>query len=190
MKKYTFKLIALIGLGLASFTACDEDDEPTTCCLVEANDIQTPATYEFTRNEMTSVSYSGQTDRLNQVAEMKTYIGDAISSGTHISSSVLSDMFENKNDNGGGNFSFSSTKQLSNKTFEADRQVFVDMFAKAQVASDSAMNNVTAQNGKPGILLRNSGNKMLVDELGHEFTQELEKGLMGAVFYNQIVNLT
>ena len=176
MKNLTFKYIALIGLTLsATLTSCDPDND---CCLVEAEPFIIPTTYEFNRNGMTTVSYSGQTDRFDQLAEMKSYIQTSSDNKTKIIADSLLALFENRGGNG---------KQLADKTFDIDRQLFIDMFTKAQIASDSNINNVMATNGKPGFLVRGT-TIMLVDENGHEFTQELEKGLMGAIFYNQIVN--
>jgi hypothetical protein len=190
MKKSTFKSIALIGLASAlSFTSCSEKDDDEIIVIDDRGiTIETPVTYEFTRDGLTSVSYSGQTERLDQLATMKTYIQDAIDNGTQISAQALKDMFENTGGNGNGNFSFSSTKQLSNKTFSLDVQGFNDMFDLAAAASDSAIDNVAASNGVAGKLTRSNGKVILVDANGHEFTQELEKGLMGATLYNQIVN--
>ena len=119
---------------------------------------------------------------------MKTYIQDAIDNGTQISAQALKDMFENTGGNGNGHFTFTSTKQLSNKTFSIDQQSFIDMFDRAASASDSAIANVAAANGIAGKLTRSNGKVILVDANGHEFTQELEKGSMGATLYNQIVN--
>ena len=191
MKKSTFKTIALIGLCLSlGVTSCtDEDDDTDPIQNNGGNTVTTPATYEFTRNGLSTVSYSGQTDRLNQVAEMKSYIQTAADNKTKISEQALIDMFENTSGNGNGNFSFSSTKQLSDKTFDTDRQEFVAMFDRAADASDSGIASIAAKNGTAGILTRSNGSVVLLDSNGHEFTQELEKGLMGATFYHQIVNV-
>ena len=50
-------LLALIGLLV--FSACKDPEVPQ---------IEVPATYNFERNGQSSVSYTGQTDRLNQLA--------------------------------------------------------------------------------------------------------------------------
>lgn len=190
MKISTFKTLAMVGLSLNMvFTACSEDKDDQPINNNGGNTVITPNTYEFTRNGISTVSYSGQTDRLNQLKEMKSYIQDAADNKTPISEQTLIEMFVNTGDNANGNFSFSSSKQLSDKTIDADRQAFIDMFSRAADASDSAMANVIAKNGTPGTLVRTNGSVILLDANGHEFTQELEKGLMGATFYHQIVNV-
>ena len=162
-----------------------------TATVTTGKVIETPATYEFTRDGATSVSYPGQTERLNMVEEMKEILkaGDA---GGLLSEQVLLDMFANTGDNGGGNFSFSTTKQLKNKTFapDLDNRLFEDLFADAAAASINGNNGVTATNGSAGLLTsEENGSTILVDANGREFTQLVEKGLMGSVFYNQIFNL-
>ncbi|GJM29466.1 MAG: hypothetical protein DHS20C17_21010 [Cyclobacteriaceae bacterium] len=175
------------------FTLTDQGNERTTyqATVTTGKLIETPATYEFTRNGASSVSYTGQTERLNMVEEIKAVLtaGDA---GGLVSEQVLLDMFANTGDNGGGNFSFSSTKQLKDKTFapDLDDKLFENLFAGVAAASVNGNNGIDASNGTAGLLTReNSGNTILVDENGREFTQLIEKAMMGAVFYNQMFNL-
>lgn len=175
-----------------TFTLVDADDQSsTTVVMVTTGKVMdTPATYTFTRNGASSVAYAGQTERLDQLEEIKTYLQLA-DAGSVIAEQALLDMFANTGDNGGGNFSFSSTKQLKNKTFvpDLDDRLFEDLFARAAAASVAGSNGVSASNGTAGLITReNNGNTILVDENGREFTQLIEKGLMGAVFYNQIYN--
>jgi len=187
MKNPTLLKMAAYSLALSmTLVACSKDDDDDDMPKVNQT-IETPATYEFQRNGSSSVSYSGQTDRLNQVAEMKAYIQDATDNETSISEQDLIAMFRNTGGNGGGHFDSSSTKQLENKTFDEDRSYFLDLFASAALASDSI--TVQAADGKAGILTRSNGNKFLVDTNGHEFTQAVEKGLMGATFFYQIASV-
>ena len=175
-----YVLLVVLALGAS---ACDSTGP-------ERGLIDTPETYVFTRNGESTVSYSGQTDRLNMVAEMKDYLkgGDQ---GEVLSEQVLLDMFENAGGNGGGHFSFTSDRQLKDKTFapDLDSRLFEDLFARAAEASAAGNAGVVASDGTAGLLTReNSGGTILVGANGREFTQLVEKGLMGAVFYNQIFN--
>ncbi len=193
---YSFSIPEESVLGdefLLNFTLTDQANEVSDfqVTVTTGKLIETPVTYEFLRDGTSSVYYGGQTDRLNMVEEMKAVLtaGDA---GGLISEQVLSDMFANTADNGGGNFSFSSTKQLKNKTFapDLDDMLFEDLFVDAAAASIQGNNGVTASNGVAGLLTReDKGTTILVDANGREFTQLVEKGLMGAVFYNQIYNV-
>ncbi len=155
------------------------------------DDLQPPETYEFTRDGASTVAYPGQTDRLNMLEEIDAYLaqGDA---GEMLSEQDLIDMYTNAGGNGGGHFPFTSDRQLRNKTFAPDRdaQFFESLFADAAAASENGSAGVTASDGTAGLLEReNSGNTILVDEKGREFGQLIEKGMMGAVFYNQIFNV-
>lgn len=164
------------------------------CGISDSNDnssINPPETYEFTRDGESTVAYPGQNDRLDMVEEMKAYIATA-HSGETISEQALLDMYENTDGNGGGHFSFTSDRQLKNKTFGPDRDnnLFEGIFADAAAASENGSQGIRAANGTAGLLEREgSGNDILVDEKGREFTQLVEKGLMGAVFYHQIFNV-
>ncbi|MEQ8625394.1 MAG: DUF4856 domain-containing protein [Vicingaceae bacterium] len=185
------KTIAIIGLGLSlGMTSCSDDDEQDPITNNGGNTVSTPDTYEFMRNSMSSVSYSGQTDRLNQLEELKAVLvsGD---NGASINAQTLKDMFSNVGDNGNGNFSFSSSKQLKNKTFELDRdnKYFENLFDSTAKASINGSNSTPASNGVAGLLSRSNGASILVDANGREFTQLIEKGLMGATFYHQITNV-
>ncbi len=181
MNKYT--TIACVSAVFMFISSCkkDEDEQPTP----SQPTLEVPDTYEFMRDGNSSVSYSGQTDRLNQLSEIKAVLtnGDA---GNAIDEQQLLDMFENTNDNGNGHFSFTSTKQIKSKTFDPDISYFEGLFSDAAAASTSG---ATASNGQAGLITRASkGSTILVDANGREFTQLVEKGLMGATFLNQIFN--
>ena len=193
---YPFSIPANATVGTTYpfvFTMVDQEDVSTdfNVNVVVGNLIDPPSTYDFTRNEESTVSFSGQNDRLDQLEEIKAYLKTA-DAGDVISEQALLDMFANTGDNGGGNFSFTSDRQLKSKTFapDLDNSLFEDLFARAATASIAGNMGTVAENGIAGLITReNSGNTVLVDENGREFTQLIEKGLMGAVFYNQIYNV-
>jgi hypothetical protein len=175
------------------FTLTEQGSQTTTynATVTTGKLIETPATYEFMRDGASSVFYGGQTDRLDMVEEIKAVlsIGDA---GGLVSEQVLLDMYANTGGNGGGNFSFTSDRQLKDKTFapDLDRTFFEGLFANAAAASVNGNNGIDASNGTAGLIVReNSGNTILVDQTGKEFTQLIEKGMMGSVFYHQMFNV-
>lgn len=171
MRKYLW--IAMMGLAVI---ACKEDDDDDMVTPEPAFEV--PDTYNFE-----NVSYSGQTDRLNQLEEMTTYMKTGNTPGTVVDASVLQAMFENEGGNGGGNFSFSSTKQLKDKTPSTVTFDFENYFIEMQIASQ---NSTPAANGSAGVMVSGDGSKSyLFSASGREYTQLIEKGLMGAVFYYQ-----
>jgi len=170
----------LIAITLVIFGACKDDNLNP--------EITVPTTYAFERNGNSSVSFSGQNERLDMVKAMKSYLAQGDKKEVTISASTLNDAYVNTGDNGNGFFDFTSTKQLRNKTFEPDldNNFIENLFAGAEAVSQSG---VDAANGTPGFIVReNSGNTIMVDANGREFTQLIEKGLMGTVMYNQIYN--
>ena len=171
MKSFSQKTTLLLATAFLLFTvACDKttvDPEYTV-----------PTTYNFD-----NVSYSGQTDRLNMLEEMTTYMKTGNTSGTELNAAVLKNMFANENNP----FSFTSTKQIKSKTFELDQDQFETYMDNIAAASQST---VVGSNGIAGVVESNDGAKnYLFDENGIEYTQLIEKGLMGACFYYQATSV-
>ncbi len=163
------------GTGTATVTAQFTPTSPMTA----------PSTYSFTRNSQTTVSYSGQIDRLDQLSEIKNLMGEA-NAGNQVSAQAFLDMYANTGENGGGNFTFSSTKQLKDKTFASAVATIETLFT--EMAANS-VNPPVASAGTAGLLERvGKGTTILVDANGREYAQLIEKGLMGSVFLHQIYN--
>jgi hypothetical protein len=146
--------------------------------------LNVPATYAFTDGTNNTVSYSGQTERLNQLTEMATYMKTGTT--TALSYLALTDMFANTGSNGGGNFSFTSTKKLQDKCLAADTTLFIDYMDSLAVASTDFAS--TAANGQAGTLTSGTSTYLFAAN-GIEYTQLIEKGLMGAVFMYQATNI-
>lgn len=148
--------------------------------------LEVPSTYAFTRDGATTVDYAGQTDRLDQLAIMTTLMKTGNTLGNPaISGQVLKDMFGNV----GNPFAVTYTKDLKSKCFSGDVamfEVWMDELAAASAAQ------VAASNGVAGVLVEGSGDPTvgyLVNANGVELTQMIEKGLMGAVFYFQAMEI-
>jgi len=152
-------------------------------CNYESYNI--PTTYAFfDANGNSTVSYSGQTDRLNQLEEMVVIMKSG-NSGAVTEQDLLA-MFANTGENGAGNFSFNSSKQLENKCFSNDVPFFKDWMNKLALASNDY--SETATDGQAGVLISGSS-KYLFDGNGYEPVQIVEKGLMGAIFMHQALNV-
>jgi hypothetical protein len=175
MKTTLCPLFALFSILMFS---CSDDDP--------APDLEVPASYEFTRESQSSVFYGGQTDRLNQLSEMKAYLQKGDKAEEVMSAQKLNDMFSNTGGDGSGSFSFTSDRQLRDKTFPADVSFYEDLFEDIE---DASLGAAEASEGVAGFITRKNGSQILVDANGHEFTQTVEKGLMGSVFLHQIYNV-
>jgi hypothetical protein len=198
LKNSNIKIIAIAFLAILSVTSCkkkgctdpeaynysDEAKKDDGSCSYEAP-YTIPTTYSFTdASGNTTVNYIGQTERLNQLREMVVLMKSAISSS--ISADDLKAMFANTGGDGNGNFSFTSTKQLKDKCFAVDQALFETWMDKLALASISYSSQ--AADGQAGVLTSGTST-YLFDENGKEYLQLIEKGLMGAVFMNQALNV-
>jgi hypothetical protein len=165
-------------------TEAKKDDGSCKYTTPEEGSYTVPTSYSFTdANGNSTVSYGGQIDRLSQLEEMVVVMKSG--TGAMVSEQTLLAMYANTGDNGGGNFTFSSSKQLEDKTFTNDVQLFKSWMADLSVASNDFAE--TAASGQAGVLTSGTSN-YLFDANGYEQVQLIEKGLMGAVFMNQAVN--
>src|SRR6056297_1276799 len=178
-------IFMILGLGIVLSSCKKDDPTPPVTENPDNNSYTVPDTYVFADADgNNTVSYSGQTERLDMLSEMVTYMKTANNSGTTLDAQTLKNMFANngytwQDENGIG--LNSSTKQLKNKCFELHRdtvEVWMDAIAAA------SQSNETGSNGTAGVVESNNGTKQyLFDENGFEHGQLIEKGLMGAVFY-------
>lgn len=166
------KIFSLLAIGLLFITACTKDKE--------SEELEIPSTYSFE-----NVSYSGQTARLAMLAEMTTLMKTANTSGTTVSATDLKNMFTNENDPFISVDLNSNSKDIESKTFSGDVQLFEDYMDA--LASISGTTDVAAS-GQAGIAT--SGTKAyLLNAKGVEYTQLIEKGLMGALAYYNIAEV-
>ncbi len=169
---------------LLLFVISCEDSDPVD------NKLSIPDTYAFDRNGSNTVSYSGQIARLDMLEEMKSYLLLA-DGGQQIEASKLNDMFQNQNNAYSTDALNNAGKQIKSKTFapDLDAKYYENAFDAVAAASIVGANGTQAANGQAGLITRSNGNTILVDENGKEFTQIIEKGLMGSLMIHQIFNV-
>lgn len=159
----------LIAFALFS---CEEDEGNN------GTDYNVPSTYDFS-----NVNYSGQTERILMLSEMKAYLSQG-NAGAELESSRLKAMFSNGPE---ADFTQSYNKQLKDKTFPGQTIYFEALMDRIELASQS---NQVAAPGTPGVVSSNDGAKSyLVGPTGVEYAQLIEKGLMGACFYYQATSV-
>ena len=172
------KLIPAFLLSAFCFTACNQNDEPT---------LDVPATYEFTRDGNSTVDYSGQTERLNMLSLLSTYMKTSNTVGaTALDAQKLKDMFANENNPFDG---ATFTKDLKSKCFQNDVATY-EAYMERLAASSAATG--AASEGVAGVLVDGSPDPTVgyrVDENGVEMIQVIEKGLIGAVFFYQAMEI-
>ncbi|AEA44755.1 DUF4856 domain-containing protein [Fluviicola taffensis] len=153
-------------------------------CTYEAT-YSIPTSYTFTNaSGQSTVDYSGQTDRINQLIELVTYA--ELGESQAISAQVLNDMFANTNGNGNGHFSFNSTRNLKDKCFSLDTATITNQFQAIQTASNFYLN--IASNGQAGTLSSGTSTYLFAAN-GFQYSELIEKSIMGAVFQYQALNI-
>lgn len=216
MKKFAFALMAVSGIVL---TSCDSDDDTSpeeiaTCtdgiqngdetgvdcggsaCQPCQTAIDTPATYVFTRNGESTVSFSGQTTRILMGEELINKLKDETST-----EAVLDAMFAHEE--GANNFSDAdlnaSDKSIRSKTaasndfFSANTadQALIradfETWIKGQVDEVFPNWGTAASAGVAGQIADGSSTRY-INAHGLEYNQMINKGLIGALMVDQALN--
>lgn len=187
--------IPALGLALLA-TSCKKEENvtPTTSNLkIQYTSLTTNSNYKTTfadADGKTTVDFSGQTTRIAMLKEIDTYIKTGTSAD--IDATKLINMFRNQNTPfDAAELNSATDKVISAKTAQsfsatdadAERARFVNYFNELERVSK--MRGNTAEQGKAGIL----GTNRLVDEKGFEYSQFVQKGLIGAMMLDQIANI-
>jgi len=189
MKKIALSLCVIGALT----TSCSSDDDNSG----GGNDVVAPATYQFERNGMTSVSYSGQTTRILMAEELIDALKDP-----SFSEMQLDAMFNHQE----GDIDFSDASlNASDKSIRSKTAASFDFFTSnttdanaikadfeswiAEQVADVYPNWAnTATPGNPGQLTENGGSVRYVNAKGLELNQAVNKGLIGALMGDQLMN--
>ncbi len=185
MRNLMYKSIFLM-LTIFVFS-CDSDSDDDGNSLITA-----PETYEFTRNGASSVSFSGQTTRLNQADELY----GALNAETDETSLMLmfagsdgtSAGFSNPDLNGTSKLIRSKTAASTlagSATTKARFDAMITDFASNVVPNF----NGDAMQGVAGAMTTiDGGSTYQFNAMGQEIDQTFFKGLIGAFTLDQIVN--
>ena len=204
MKNKIYKPILLALLTSIIFISCSKDDNveyitetiTETVIVTETQtvnvevpvtvNVEVPYSYEFARAGVSTVSFSGQTARLNMADELYA----ALNTNTFTKAQML-EMF-----NDGTGFSDaslnSSGKKMGNKTAAsplASSTVKPQFDAMITDFADNVIPNwaTDASNGQAGVLT-DATRTIHVNAKGHEIDQTFIKGIIGAMTVDQIVN--
>lgn len=176
--------LLLIIVLLFALSCNSQDDE-----VMPVPAIETDATrYIFARDGESSVDVDQQSDLSLMLASIIDYTQESYT-GQIIEARDFRAAFENINNSGASIFGFESTAALEENVFSIDLNddYFGDLFEQAAIASKSGDQ---AAEFVPGLIAREStGNNILVNNLGQDFAQFIEKGVMGSVFIHQILNV-
>lgn len=191
MKRRTIAIALLVNIGL--FTSCGSDDDATTTTTAE---VEAPATYAFSRDGASSVSFSGQLTRIKMAEELF----DALKTGTETEADLLS-MYDHAEDD--QDFSETelneSDKQLKSKTafstdfFSTNIADVSEIRAKYdELITEQATNYATwdtaATATVAGYMDETDGTRRYFNENGVESNQFFAKALIGGLNVDQILN--
>ena len=168
-------------------TSCDKDDDHDHDDHNHNNNtVVAPDTYSFERGGISTVSYSGQTCRL----QMAKDIYDALNSSGEYTVDQVLEMF---NDGTGFLYAYDCGKNVGGKTAASPsasvtvKPMFDEMIVEYFETVEPNFTN-TASLGFPGQITTSSGSTYQVNGLGLEIDQAFIKGLMGAMVVDQMTN--
>ena len=162
--------------------ACEDDTEEVVEVVVTP-----PATYAFERNGQSTVSFSGQSARLEMAAELGTWLNTPIKTAADL------DAMFNDGTGFGNPALAASGKKLGNKTASssiASSTVKPQFDALIVDVTTNVFPNVAndASAGTPGTYTDAGGGRtVIINGKGHEINQLFIKGLMGALVCDQII---
>lgn len=169
-------LLSVLGLFFLSCSddkIIDPDPDPKT--------YEIPDTYNFE-----NVDYQNILVQMEMIEEMKSLITNAISNKVPISAGVLNSMYKNNGTPFLNQSLNSSDESLYIETDQSRTAFFEFYFGDINNASTTR----AAVNNKKGILITKDESKtFLVDSMGKEYIQMIEKGLLGALFYYQVAQV-
>ncbi|WP_452599383.1 DUF4856 domain-containing protein [Pontimicrobium sp. MEBiC01747] len=194
MKKFVLGLAALATLGI---TSCSNDDDGTVT-PPPTNTVTAPDTYVFTRNGNTTVSFGGQTTRIQMAEEIVSALKNT--SKTEAQLDAMFAHVEGANDFSDADLN-ASGKSVRSKTaasadyFSANTTDANAIKADFDAYIENQVNNVypnwgtTASAGVAGQLQEaGGGSTRYINAKGLENNQAFAKGLIGALMVDQMLN--
>jgi hypothetical protein len=200
MKFKTFNSIILSATIL--LVSCSENEDMK---VVETgnnnNNYSIPDTYTFTRNNLTTVDYTGQSQRILMLDEMGAYVKSQAASNQVVDNVKLSNMYSNTGNQFSSTELNTSGKQIKNKTAasldyftllqgggstseqSSVRAFFETKFTDINLASQGTL----ASAGVAGKYGSGSSTRFFTAD-GLEPVQVFLKGTIGASLLDQVVN--
>lgn len=189
-------IVSLLTISSFVFTSCSSDDDAGNS--TDNNQVIAPATYAFSRDGNTTVSYSGQTTRIQMGEELLTALRDNTKTEAEIDGMFAH--VEGNNDFSDADLN-ASNKSIRSKTaassdyFSANTttanaiKADFDMWIANQVSEVFPNWNTIATAGNAGNLQEaGGGSTRYINGKGLEYNQAVNKSLIGALMADQILN--
>ncbi|MFK7934141.1 MAG: DUF4856 domain-containing protein [Saprospiraceae bacterium] len=182
------RLLLVFSMFVFSFAACDDD---TTTPIVE---IENPATYNFTRAGQSTVSFGGQTTRIQMgeelISALKTFdtTEDALLNMYANANAPFSSADLNDSDKSIKSKTAASADYFSANTATAAQiKAEFESWMQAQVVEVFPNENELAEAGKAGQIADGTSARY-INAQGLEYDQLVGKGLIGALMLDQTLN--
>ena len=192
--KVSAKYFGLLLTLLLAYSCDNNDDEPTIS-------IDEPSTYNFVRNNQSTVDFNGQTTRIHMAQELIGKLKDFDGS----SLSLLLEMYRNQTESGDDANPFSnadlngSTKSIKSKVAASNdfysanttdaaiiKQDFED-WMDGQINVVFPNENTLAEAGIAGQIADGTSTRY-INEKGLEYDQMIGKSLIGGLMVDQMLN--
>jgi hypothetical protein len=189
--------IGILALSVLLMFSCSKDNDAPAPVTNNGGGggsptYQIPTTYVFVDgSSQSTVNFDGQKQRLEMLSELVVYMKTANTLGTTVSATQLKNMYANNGYtwiDAPGLGMTGSTKQLKDKTAEGDigvQAMFENYMDSLAYISSLNFSNSTETYGQAGVWT-NGTKSYLMGGNGFEYGQLIEKGLMTAVFMNQM----
>ncbi len=187
-KNFALSLFVIGGL----LTSCSSDDDNGT----GGNEVIAPATYQFERNGTTTVSYGGQTSRILMGEEFVSALKDNTktevqldgmftNTGNYFSTSDLNESGKSLRSKAAASSDYFSANSTDANAIKADFDGWI-----ANQVNDVFPNwNTDAIAGTAGQIQEAGGGSIrYVNAKGLEYNQAINKGLIGALMTDQMLN--
>lgn len=191
MKKVILKCLAIATI---LFISCEDDDQ-NTVTNPEFVEVNAPATYTFERNGESTVSFSGQTTRIQMAEELV----DAMLDFESTTESSLLNMFSNENNPFSSASLNDSDKNLKSKVASSvdyfsqntatasEIRVFFESQLSGQINEVFPNQMMAATSGVAGQIADGESTRY-VNAKGLEYDQITTLGLIGALMTDQMLN--
>jgi len=189
MKKLLFSAV----LAGATLVSCSSDDDSLN--PEGENNLNVPATYNFERDNSSTVDYNGQTTRLQMTGEILSNFNDF----DNASEELLLNMFANENAPFANSDLNESSKSVKSKVAASSSYFSTNTVESTEIKNDfenyisgqmtvvKSNKDQLAEAGVAGQIADGDGVRF-VNEKGLEFNQAFAKGLIGALLIDQTLN--
>jgi len=187
------KLLYSAVLAGATLVSCSSDDDSLN--PEGENNLNVPVTYNFERDNVSSVNFSGQTTRLQMAGEILSNFNDFDNN----SEELLLNMFSNENSPFEDASLNESSKSVKSKVAASNFYFSTNTVESTEIKNDfesyiSGQMNMVKPNkdqlAEAGVAgqIGDDGSTRYVNAKGLEYNQAFAKGLIGALLIDQTLN--